>query len=319
MKRVIHKRQQTKDIGLQTKDLIFDFSQKSVVYRLISHVCYLLSVACCLILFCILLGGCPPKSDNNFPEGIKIENLAPAYNDGTPETNVIKAISIDLQVFEIPEENFNKLDEIRRTLNIRPLKFNNYLAFSANSFSAYYGRNQTRNSVYDLLQIAGAQKVTSQAIMLMDGESNDIPVQQLPQTQLVYFNNLSGDKEAARVGPGFIAMHLSVKKAVSLDDAATVTMFPLFTRMSTNAISQFEQLDKLQDFPFTSAALQLNMIPGDFIFLAPEKYVSDLTTLSGLFFGNPSGSLFFNINEGKLPERKPSVRVYLFTCIGLNF
>ncbi|MBN2589266.1 MAG: hypothetical protein JXA96_05365 [Sedimentisphaerales bacterium] len=278
-------------------------------------------------MFFILLGSCTPRSDfgelsradNTFPNDIKIGDLAPVYPDGSPGNNLLKAISIDFHVLEIPEENFSKLDEIRRTLNIRPIKFNNYLAFSANSFSAYYGRNQTRSTVYDLLQIAGAKHVTNQAIILIDGETTDIPIQQLPQMQVVYFSNLSGDKEAARVGPGYITMHISVKKADTLDDAASVAMFPLFTRMSANTISQYAQLEKLHDFPFYSAALQLNMIPGDFIFLAPESHIDDQTTLSGLFFSNPQGSMFFDPQDKKPPERKPSVRIYVITCLGLNF
>lgn len=272
-----------------------------------------------LIVFCTLFEGCRPEPDNNFPDGIKIGDLKPVYKDGSTGNNIIKAINIDFHVLEIPEENFNKLDEIRRTLNIRPIKFNNYLAFSANLFSVYYGRNQTRGTVYDFLQIAGAQHIGNQAIILVDGESTDIPIKQLPQTQVVYFNNLNGDIEAARVGPGYITLHFSVEKADSLDDAATVKMFPLFTRMSTNTISQFAQLEKLQDFPFYSAAIQINMMPGDFIFLAPEQHSNDQEKLSSLFFNNPQGSLFFNPDERKLPERKPTIKVYLITCVGLNF
>ena len=271
------------------------------------------------IVFCFLSGCRTPKSDNNLPENIKIEDLAPKYNDVSPRPNVIKAISIDLHVLEIPEENFNKLGEIRRTLNIKPLKFNNYLAFSANSFSAYYGKNQTLSTVYDLLQIAGAQSVIRNAIILADGESDDLGIQQLPRMQVVNYSNLSGVQEAVRIGPGYIAMHINVEKSVTLDEAAIVTMFPIFTLMSTNTIPQFSLLDKLQDFPFTSAALQLNMTPGDFIFLAPERNINDQTTLAGIFFSNPEGSMFFNFEQNKPPERKPSIRVYLFTCVGMNF
>ena len=111
-----------------------------------------------------------------------------------------------------------------------------------------------------------------------------------------------------------------VEKANSLDDAAKVQMFPLFTRMSTHAISQFAEMEKLQDFPFYSAALQLDMIPGDFIVLAPERHTNDMSTLSGLFFSNPAGSIFYNSpQDRRLPERKPSIRIYIITCVGLNF
>ncbi len=279
-----------------------------------------------LIVCCALLACCRPKPDNNFPNGIKIGDLKPVYKDGSTGNNILKAINIDFHVLEIPEENFSKLDEIRRTLSIRPIKFNNYLAFSANLFSVYYGRNQTRGTVYDLLQIAGAQHVGNQAIILVDGESTDIPIQQLPQTQAVYFSNLNGELEAARIGPGYLAMHIKVEKSTTLDDYGRVTICTLFSPMTTNTLrdklpEEYKLLDKVQDFSFnfTSTVMQLDMTPGDFIFLAPEQHSNDQEKLSSLFFNNPQGSLFFNPEERKPPERKPTIRVYLITCLGLNF
>ena len=137
--------------------------------------------------------------------------------------------------------------------------------------------------------------------------------------QLVSYSSLNGSPEAARVGPGLITMHISVEKSNSLDEAGTVTILPMFTVISSNTIPELSMIEKQRDFPFTSAALQLDMTPGDFIFLASEKYISDQSILSGLFFSNPDGSMFINFDERKLPERKPSVRVYILTCVGLNF
>jgi hypothetical protein len=271
-----------------------------------------------LILPVLLLTSCSHPSDNNITDHLKIKDLAPTNPDGTPEMNRLKTMNLDLQVLEIPTENFNKLNDIRRTLKIRPLQFYNYLAFSDNSFSAYYGQNQTLRTVYDLLGMAGAQNVTTSEIMLPDGESQDLTIVTLPQMQTVSFSGIEGSPEAARVGPGAIVMHVSVKKTQSLDDAGTVTIYPMFTVMSSNTISELSMREKLRDFSFTSAALRLDMKPGDFIVLAPESLITDQSTLCGLFFCNPYGSMFMNFGEKKLPERKPSVRVYILTCVGMN-
>jgi hypothetical protein len=269
-------------------------------------------------MFFFSLTSCTPPSDNNFPGNIKIKDLAPISDNNSPQVNLLKTLNLDLQVLEIPEENFNKLGEIRRTLSIRPIKFNNFLAFSENSFSAYYGKNQTLRRVYDILKIAGAQNVTGTALLLPDGVSDDVPIKPLPQIQTVSYSSLKGSPEAARVGPGFIAMHIMVEKANSIDDAATVTILPIFTVTKKSSIPELSLREKLRDFPFTSAALQLNMTPGDFIVLAPERLITDQTTLCGLFFSNPSGSMFLNVDEHTLPERKPSIRLYILTCVGLN-
>jgi hypothetical protein len=88
--------------------------------------------------------------------------------------------------------------------------------------------------------------------------------------------------------------------------------------MSGNTIPELDYRAKLRDFSFTDAAVQLDMKPGDFIFLAPERYISDQSTLCGVFFSNPYGTLFTNVGENKTPERKPSFRIYLLRCVGLN-
>jgi hypothetical protein len=274
----------------------------------------ILTLPAFLLTSCVQTHGRAPLPDN-----IKIKDLAPQNPDGSPEVNRLKTINLDLHILEIPVENFAKLDDIRRALSTGKLKFNNYLAFSENSFSAYYGKNQRLVTVYDLLQIAGAQNVTRVAIMLPDGDSDDVIIKQLPRTQTVSFSSISGSSEAARIGPGVLAMHISVEKSDAIGDAGTVTILPIFTRMRTNTIPEYSLVEKMHDFVFTPAALRLDMTPGDFIFLAPERLITDQSTLCGLFFSNPYGSMFINPKDSKPLEHKETVRVYVLTCVGLNF
>ncbi len=271
-----------------------------------------------LILAALLLISCSHLSDNNVTENLKIKDLAPIKPDGSPEMNKLKTINLDLNVVEIPTENFNKLNEIRRALQIRPLQFNNYLAFSDNSFSAYYGQYQTLGIVYDSLVMAGAQNVKEAAIILAEDQSQDFIITPLPQMQKVSFSGIDGSSEVARVGPGALVMHVTVKKTQSLDDAGTVTIYPMFTVMAANTISELSMREKSRDFSFTSAAMRLDMKPGDFIVLAPESLITDQNTLCGLFFSNPYGSMFMYPGQNKMPERKPSVRIYILTCVGMN-
>ena len=246
------------------------------------------------IWLALFLTSCEPASDNNFPKNLKIKDLAPINPDGSPEMRRLKTINLDLIVLEVPFDNFSKLDEIRRTLSVRPLKFNNYLAFSDNSFSAYYGKNKTLGTVYDLLTIAGAQQAKRMTVMLSDDDSDNVIIKQLSQVQNVSFTSMDREKETARIGPGYITLHINVEKANTLDQLAKVTMLPLFTVMSSNTIPQYNILESKRDFPFTSMALQLNMKPGDFIFLAPEKIPGneDENSLSNIFFDNPYGTMF---------------------------
>ncbi len=92
----------------------------------------------------------------------------------------------------------------------------------------------------------------------------------------------------------------------------------MYSLPTQSAIPQLRAQMKRREFPFTSAALGLKMSPGDFVFLAPKEYVSDQTSLGGLFFSNVRGRMFFNAAKRKAPERKTAVRVFLLTCARID-
>jgi hypothetical protein len=270
----------------------------------------------CFLGFCLF--GCE-NPDENSPlwKDTSINELAPKNPNNTPNEILLKTINFDLHTFEIPANNIRELDEIRRTLDTRSLQFINHLAFSANSFSVYFGQNQTWNTVYDLLLIAGAQTVTRMALMLPSGETENIIIKEIYQPQIVYYTSSQDFREGVHIDPGVLALRIKVENPPILNGTCNMTACPVYTLLTGNTIPELDTRLKLRDFTFDAAAFRLNMKPGDFIFLAPEKYIIDQSTLCGLFFSNPQGRLFFN--ENKIPERKPAVRVYLLACVGVNY
>ena len=272
-----------------------------------------------LITFSMYLAGCPAPEEDPLWNDTKINDLAPENSDGNPQQQQLQTINFDLHIYEIPADNIGKIDEIRRTLDTRPLRFNSRLAFSANSFSVYYGRLQRWNAISDLLIEAGGERRSRTSLLLPDGQIEDITVAVFDHPLTVYYTSSQGlNKEGANIGPGLLAMRIKAGNSPTLRDAANVTIYPVFKVPIGSTIPQLEVGMKSREFPFTAAALGLYMSPGDFIILSPEKYVTDQSTLGSLFFNNPKGSMFFQIDKRKPPVFKPSFRVYMLTCTGIN-
>ena len=272
----------------------------------------------CLMGFSLF--GCEtPESPSPIPDNTSINNLGPESPNGTAKKTFLKTINLDLHIYEIPADNISELDEIRRMLGTRSLQFTNPVAFRANAFSVYFGQGHTWNTVNDQLMIAGAQTYTQMAIMLPNGETEDTIIKEIPQPQVVYFTSKQDIKEAVHIEPGIIALRIKVENPPVLDGTCNLTACPVFTLLKGNTIPELNERLRLRDFAFEAAAFRLNMKPGDFVFLAPERYISDQFNLCGLFFSNPQGSIFFNKDTYKVPVRKPAVRVYLLTCVGVNY
>jgi hypothetical protein len=112
--------------------------------------------------------------------------------------------------------------------------------------------------------------------------------------QTVFYTALDGSKQAAKVGPGMIALRIKADKLPGRRGVCEVVAYPVFTVPTKSAIRELESQMKRREFRFTSAAFGLKMSPGDFVYLGPKQFVSDQTDLGGLFFSNLRGSLFID-------------------------
>lgn len=267
-----------------------------------------------LICLCLSLAGCQEPETKPWWDETKIDDLAPRSEDGRSQNRKLQTINFDLHIYEVPADNIRKIDEIRRTLDTRPFRFNSLTAFSSNSFSVYFGQLKTWNTITDLLVIAGAERRSRTSLLLPDGQAEDFTVAGFDYPLTVYFTSNRNTKEGARIGPGHLVMRIKAGSSPTLNDVANITIFPVFLVPLGNTIPQLNAHSKLREFPFTPAAFGLNMSPGDFIFLAPEEYVTEESSLGALFFNNPRGNMFFQKDKRKPPEFKPCFRVYMLTC-----
>jgi hypothetical protein len=279
--------------------------------------CSLSSVLCLLFsVFC--LSGCvKPKPEVPIWEKVKIGDLAPQDGGKSRQAELLKMTRLDIHIFEIPADNIGEIDKICKKLFIRPLKLKDYETFSANSFLVRFGQVDLWRQTNDWLLGAEGRNVANVSLMLADGEAQTIAITGLDRPQPVYYTAADGLRKGANVGPGIFGLRVNADKIPGSRGVCNLVAYPVFSPPMQGAIPQLKKVGKLHEFPFTCAAFGLKMSPGDFVFLAPKEYISDQTTLSGLFFSNPQGGLFFS--KTKTPEYKPAVRIFLLVCTGINY
>ena len=295
----------------------------SSVFGLLSSVlrfrsCLLCLVSLVFLTFCLI--GCPGPEEEPIWENVKIGDLAPRQGNKPPSAQLLKTINFNLHIFEIPAENIDKLDDARKTLYTKPLRFHSLHAFGANSFSVCFGQIRMWNEIYGSLLAAGGKIITKVSLMFADGQAENIAITGLDGPRILFFTSTYGSREGASIGPGILALRLEAQTIPGSRGVCNVTAYPVFSPpMIRGTIPQLDTRAKKREFPFSAAAFGLKMSPGDFILLGPKEYVSDQTALGGLFFSNPKGSLFFSETERKPPELQPAVRIFLLVCTRTNY
>ncbi len=281
----------------------------------------LYSVFCVLysVFFSFCLCGCnEPQEEAALWDQVKIDELAPQGGNNTPGTRIIKTINLDVHVFEVPAENVDKLDKIRKRFYIRPLRLVDYQAFNDNSFVVRFGKADMWNELRELLVAAEGQRAGKVSLLLADEQAQTIAVAPSYSSGTISFTGAGGSHQAANVGTGSLGLRVKAAKIPGSRGVCDVVAYPVFSPPAQSPIPELQTRVKQREFAFTAAAFALNMTPGDFVYLGPRQHVSDLTELGGLFFSNPQGSLFLNEASRRPPELKPSVRVFLLVCTRID-
>jgi len=295
----------------------------SSIFGLLSSVLRFRSCLLCLVslvfsTFCLI--GCTTPEEEPIWEKIKIGDLAPRRGGKPPAARLIKTINFDLHIFEIPAENIDKLDDTRKNLYTKPLRFNSLHAFGANSFSVHFGQIRMLDEIYNLLLAANGKIIAKVSLMLADGLPESIAITGLDGPRTIFFTSTYGSREGANIGPGILALRLKAQTIPGSRGVCNVTAYPVFSPpIIRGAIPQLDARAKRGEFPFSAAAFELKMGTGDFVLLGPKEYISDQTALGGLFFSNPKGTLFISKTERKPPELKPAVRIFLLVCTRTNY
>lgn len=260
-----------------------------------------------------------------YGEQVKIGDISSPYSNQRSVITPLNTIDFDIHIFEVPAENADKISDLWELLYTEPLQFNSKQAFIANSFVVRFGRIRMWNRINDLLRTADGQKLMTVSLILPNGQFNDLTVRGLNIKQSVSYIAADGRSErvrqSCRIGPGILALRIKAEKIPNLRNVCDFIAFPVFTVPARSSIPQLFVRAKAREFSFPFVAFGLRMAPGDFLVLGPEKYnppTADKTTLDGLFFSKPEGSLFPGTSGRIAPELKPAIRVFLLVCAGMS-
>ena len=267
-----------------------------------------------------LLAGCNGgEKEKPIWEEVKITDLLPFPNSEEPGAQLLKTINFNVYVSEIPAENISKLDDVWPMLYTKPLRFNDYVSFRANSFLAGLGQIPMWGRAAELLRSADGIQANMISLLLTHGQFNDIAVAGLRREQTVFYVSKGGSMEGATVGPGRLGLRITAEKIPGSRGVCKVGAVPVFSPLRRSRIPPLSAREKSGELAFASMGFSLKMGPGDFVLLGPEKYDSGQRSLGGLFFSKPEGSLFFSERERKGPELKPAVKLFLLVCTGINY
>jgi hypothetical protein len=265
-----------------------------------------------------LLTGCNDSEELPIWEQVKIRDLAPIDNNTQPDSQRLKTINFNVYIFEIPADEISTMDKVWPMLYTQPLRFNNPDAFSENSFKVGFGQIPMWSRVANTLRSVNGVQAGTVSLLIPDGQSNDVAITALNPEQTVFYISNKGTTEGATFGRGGLGLRIQAYKIPGSRGVCTVSVLPVFSPPRRSRIPLTSGRDKTGEFLFESAGFRLNISPGDFVLLGPEKYDSMQTTLGGLLFSKPQGSLFLNELERKPPELREAVRLFLIVCTSIN-
>ncbi len=242
----------------------------------------------CLVM--ILFAGCngPPETEPIWKK-TKLEDLAPAKTDKTVKPKPAM-ISLTGYVFEIPADSLEDFANVWNVLRTEQITCENAEAFKSNAFVAGFGREEMAAAVQKILKLVKARNANTVSMLIFDGFSNDISVTEIGEKK-IYYVAKSLKMESVTIGPGDILLRTIAERVPASKGVFQLRFVPVF---SPALKTEYDEVK------FSSASFRVNVSPGDFILIGPNKYSPHQITLGSLMF---STSL-----------RKPMVRVFLFGC-----
>lgn len=236
-------------------------------------------------------------------EQLKIGDLATSGVAERPEERLLKTLNFEFDVFEIPVENVSVLEDVWPMLSIEHLQFRDYDSFRANSFSIGFGQLPVWDEIADLLRSAGGRRVESDAILLMDGQTRDLGIARLGREQTIFYVSTDGPEEQTPTGSGRISLRIKVERISGSRGVCNFTAEPVFLPLRDRSATKSAAGSETDAIFFDSCRFGLKISPGDFVFFGPAEYVSERSTLSGLFFSRT--------------KPRAVIRTYLIVCAGI--
>lgn len=281
-----------------------------------------------LFIIAFLFVGCDESQQTSKrakTERIKISDLEPFGKREMPPE-----IQFRIYTFLLSEQMLTKSDSIFEMLDKDSLTFVNAEAFKANGFAVGYSKGNLWGELGERLRQAGAVGVKETAMMVYDDKGEDLTFGTLNRAATIDYFTSEDDSFRTTISPGQLAWRIV---AVPIEDkprTAEVNIVAISKPDFTMNSDMLQAKGKAKTVIYNVSGIELEMSPGDFLVLGPEKYDPELSldtlslTASGefeLLEDDPNDVADAGTGEmtlGKLLlkiEDKPSVRFFVVVCI----
>lgn len=282
-----------------------------------------------VFIFGVAIIGCndpEQRTERTETIGIKISDLEPFDK---PEMPVERHFRI--YTFILSEEMLASSDNIFEILSKNELTFVNAEAFKANGFAAGYAKGDLWEELGKRLKQAGAVGIKETAMIVYDDKGEDLTFGTLNKRVTIDYFTSASDSFTSDISPGHLAWRII---AIPIDDkprTAEVSIAAVSKPDIPGSADPFLQSRKPKAVIYNVSEFELEMNPGDFLVLGPEKYDPEISletlnlTASGQFelldsdsndiVDSPAGTLTLGRLLFKL-EDKPLVRFFVVVCLG---
>jgi len=273
---------------------------------------------CIAVLACIpLLSGCT-RQEKEPPiwEKVKIGDLAPKGQDQAHAG--LNTTNLDIHVFQVPAGRVRDLRGLWDALNTKPFRYRNHQAFRSNAFRVAKGSLQQWDWIVGSLNGAGASRGSTVSMLLSGDGEDDVTVSPLGRSHKVTFMDKDGQSQQVAIGPGRLVFRLKTEKVASAPQTRQLVAYPVFTVSAGGTVPKLAAMAKAKEVAFVTAAFSTPIRQGDILVLGPEDYYGDTSTLGGLFFCDPQGTLQIDSTAPRPVQLRRTVRVYVMVCTQLS-
>jgi hypothetical protein len=261
---------------------------------------------CCVLLFLsILLPGC---NQNKKPsDNVRIQDLMPQNSVSDSNTS---AVGLYIYIFQFDKENYPAAFDGLGEANDFTIKYNDAGSFAANGFLCGRGDSDTWARLAQVLTQAQSTITKRSVVYINFNTDQDIFIAQ--QSEPVFVSYHSAGNALAGIGlpGGDIALRLNAAPTI-LRQICSLSIKPVYLSRadagSASDKSPKEQKSSSGEFIFASAAINVPLRPGQFVYIAPdiENFPRDGSSVAGL--------LTFCSDVPK-----PVIRLCVITCGRIN-
>ena len=267
---------------------------------------------CCVLLFLsILLPGC--YQNKKLTDKVHVQDLLPQNPAADSNTS---AIGLYIYVFQFDKENYPAALDGLGEANDFTIKYRDVASFAANGFICGGGDSDTWARLAQIFTQAHSTITKRSIVYINFNTDQDVFITQQSEPVFVSYHSDSNALAGIGLPPGDIVLRLNAAPTI-LKQICNLSIKPVYLSRSDRIAADIadstpdktlkEQKTHTSEFVFDSAAINVPLRPGQFIYIAPD--IDNFPRN-----GSAIASLLMFCSD--MP--KPIIRLCIITCGRIN-